>query len=153
MAVVLRMLLMIAFVTWMIGWFWAFTFARSDSFFEHHLGTRLTFLLLALLSVAVPPLSDFTLLKRVSTKRSSALSAAIVHLLVTISPIFLYWAAYASWVVVARRSGRIAFEADETMGIGIDFAVCIGLFVVANVLFWLALPAMQALRKRSMVDA
>ncbi len=127
-------LLWIVFLTWMAGWFWAFSFAYSDRFFRYNLGSRLPFLLPALLAVALPPLSGWAVLRRFFRRTLSALKASLVHLIVTIVPLALYWAVYGFTVVRAKSSDRIAFEADEAMGIGIDFALCIGVFVVASAL-------------------
>ena len=148
----IRALLLTVFVAWVAGWFWVFSFAYSDSFFEYHLETRLPFLLLALLAVSVPPLSGFAVLKRFLAAKLPAVRARLVHLFVTSLPIALFWAVYAAWVALARGFGRLAFEADEAMGIGIDFAICIGVVAVANVTLWLALSVISVRRKTRAVN-
>jgi hypothetical protein len=134
-----RALLLVLFAVWVAVWFWFFSFQYSPGFFQYHLDTRLPFLALSLLAVVVAPLSGYFFISRTVRGVLNASRAALFHALVSAAPLGLFWCVSAAWVAVARHGGRLAFEADEAMGRGIDFMVCVGVvllsyFVVGAVL-------------------
>jgi hypothetical protein len=145
----MRVVLAIAFAAWIAVWFWAFSFAFSASYFWYHLPSRLTFFLLALASAAAPPLSGFWVIKRFAAHRFSAFKGCVTHLLVTAIPVLLFWGVGSASVLIANRFGRLAFEADEAMGIGLQFLMCVAVFLAGNVLLWIALPIVSAFQKRA----
>lgn len=114
----LRAALVIAYAAWMGVWFWAFSFAFSNGYFRYHLPSRLTFLVLSLAAVAVPPVSAFQVVKRYAAGRLSALKTCVIHLLVSVAPLLLFWGVYSVSVTLANMFGRLAFEADDAMGFG-----------------------------------
>jgi hypothetical protein len=148
MAKMLRPALFVAFLAWMAIWFWAFSLAYSSSFFQYDLGTRLPFLFLSLLAVAVPPPSSYWVVSRTIRMKSSATRAGLINLVVSALPLLLFSAVYFLWVYLFQGPGRVAFEADEAMAIGIDFALCMGVFVATNVLLWLVFFGIQVLGRR-----
>lgn len=137
----LQILLTLVFVAWMIFWFWAFTFQYSLSFFQHHLGTRIPITSMALLAVAVAPLSAYRAIARTIRRKSKPISSICWHLLVSAVPFGLFWIVTTLWVLLARRAGRLAFEADEAMGFGIDFMLCLWVFVTSNLVVACTLTA------------
>lgn len=147
----LRPALFIAFLAWMAIWFWAFSFAYSSNFFQYHLGTRLPFLFLSLLAVAVPPLSSYWVLSRTIRMKSSATRAGLVNLVISALPLLLFLGVYFLWVFLFQGPGRVAFEADEAMAIGIDFALCVGVFVATNVILWLVIVGIKLFGRRDRV--
>jgi len=139
--------LVVSFIVWMTAWFWVFSFAFSSSFFKYHLETRLPSLFLALFSVAVAPLSAYRAISRTIGKSSTALKAYRAHLVISGVPIFLFWAVHALWVAAARILGSHAFEADEAMGVGIDFYLCLTVFLAVDLIVACVLLAWRTTRK------
>ena len=129
-----QVLLILAFGAWMAFWFWAFTFQFSSSFFRYHLDSRVPITAMALLAVAVAPLSGYRAITRSIHRKCGPIQAVGVHLLVSAVPIGLFWGVTTLWVVLARRLGSLAFEADEAMGYGIDFMLCFGVFLASNMI-------------------
>ncbi len=130
---VLRWALALAYLGWLGFWFWAFSFAYSDSFFRYNLATRLPVLLLALGAVAVPPWSAWMVLRKARSGTWSKAAAWAIHLVVTALPLAAFWGLVTAAVLVARAFGRNAFSADDAMGVGIDFMLCAAVVVAFDV--------------------
>jgi hypothetical protein len=129
----LRWALALAYLGWLGFWFWAFSFAYSDSFFRYNLATRLPVLLLALGAVAVPPWSAWVVLRKAHSGAWSKVAAWASHLVVTALPLALFWGLVTAAVLTARAFGRNAFSADDAMGVGIDFMLCAAVVVAFDV--------------------
>ena len=129
----LRWGLVVAYLCWAGFWFWAFSFAYSDSFFRYNLATRLPVLLLVLGAVAVPPWSDWMVLRKAHSGAWSRVTAWAVHLTATALPLAVFWGLTAAAVLVARAFGASAFGADDAMGVGIDFMLCAAVVVAFDV--------------------
>ena len=129
----LRWALVVAYLGWAGFWFWAFSFAYSDSFFRYNLATRLPVLLLALGAVAVPPWSAWMVLRKARSGTWSKMMAWAVHLMVTTLPLAAFWALTSAAVLIARAFGANAFSADDAMGVGIDFMVCAAVVVAFDI--------------------
>ena len=129
----LRWALALAYLAWLAFWFWAFSFAYSDSFFDYNRWTRVPALLLALGAVAVPPLSAWTVLRKTHGGSWSKVTAWTVNLALTGLPLAVFWGLMAAAVLIARAFGRNAFSADDAMGVGIDFMLCAAVVVAFNV--------------------
>jgi len=84
-----RTVLIFAFVAWMAGWFRSFSLQFSSGFFDHHLNTRAPFLLIALLAVAVPPLSGYWAVTRAVCQKVGAVQAAAAILAISAVPVFV----------------------------------------------------------------
>lgn len=129
-----QLLLILVFSAWMIFWLWAFTFQYSLSFFQHHLATRIPITSIALLAVAVAPLSAYRAIGHTIRRKSGPISSICWHLLVSGAPVGLFWGVTFLWVILSRRAGKLAFEADEAMGYGINFMLCFWVFLTSNLI-------------------
>jgi len=138
----------IAYLAWLASWFWVFSFGFSSSFFEFHRDTRIPVFLLALLAIAVPPLSCFWTLRRVFKKTLSPLWASLLNLAISAAPLGIFWGVLAAWIALARRAGHSAFEADEAMGNGIVYLFCVAVFGVAAVFVPLVLGGRALWQRR-----
>ena len=87
-----------------------------------------------MLSIAVPPLSGYWVVTRTLDQKVNVMRAFVVNLVVSGLPILLSWAVYSIWLAIARNEGRLAFEADTAMGIGIVYLFCLLVFIVENIL-------------------
>jgi hypothetical protein len=139
---IVQILLLLGYAVWLAACFWLFSFQYSSSFFRYHLDTRLPFLALSLLVVVVAPLSGYWAISRVLRGRSSVVGAALRHALVSAAPVALFFGVSVVWKALSRHSRSLMIEADEAMGIGIDFMICIGVvllsyFIVGGALVFL----------------
>ena len=132
-------MLALGFALWVVAWFWFFSFQYSSGFFRYHLDTRLPFLALSILVVIVAPLSGYWWLKQFLRYRIGGVRAVVYHALVSAAPLALFGCVHASWLSLANRTGRTAFEADEAMGIGINFIVCTNVVLLSYVLVGIAM--------------
>ena len=87
-----------------------------------------------MLSIAVPPLSGYWVVTRTLDQKVSVMRAFVVNLVVSGLPLLLSWAVDSIWLAIAHNSGRLAFEADTAMGIGIVYLFCLLVFIVENIL-------------------
>lgn len=143
----IRAFLHLLFAVWTAAWFWFFSFQYSSGFFRYHLVSRLLFLALSLLVVAVAPLSGALFISRAVRKKLKPGRAALLHALVSAAPLGLFWSVAVVWVAVARHGGRLAFEADEAMGRGIDFMVCVGVVLLFYLIVGAVLLALVVIRR------
>jgi len=143
----LRLLGILAWLGWLLGWFWAFSIGFSASYFDFHRATRIPVLLLALLVIGVAPLSCHRYLDRALGGRLGAVRASLANLAVCALPLGLFWGVLAGWVALARRAGRLAFEADEAMGNGIVFLLCAAVVLAAGAVVPLLLGVVTLLRR------
>lgn len=70
------------------------------------------------------------------------MGAALRHALVSAAPVALFFGVSVVWKALSRHSRSLMIEADEAMGIGIDFMICIGVvllsyFIVGGALVFL----------------
>jgi hypothetical protein len=128
----IRWALAAAYAAWLGVWFWAFSFAYSGSFFSYNLATRLPVLLLTLGVVAVPPLSAWWVLRKCSGGTWSKAKAWLVNLGVTALALAAFWTLMVAANLIASAFGRRAFSADDAMGVGIDFMLCVAVVVAFN---------------------
>ena len=118
-------LFIILYLAWLASWFWVFSFGFSSHFFEYHLGTRVPVLIMALVSVAVPPLSAYWAIRRVGQGILGPAKAILFNLALCSAPLALFIGVLSLWVTLARSTGHQAFEADEALGNGITFMLCV----------------------------
>lgn len=144
-----RPLLTACYLAWLTAWFWVFTFGFSSSFFAYHRATRIPVLLLALLAVAVPPLSCRAALDRALKGSLSPLRATLLNLVACAAPLGLFWGVLAAWTALARATGSIAFEADEAMGHGITFMLCAAAALTAVLVVPVMLAGVALWRRRT----
>lgn len=149
---IIRILLVVAFIGWMVGWSQALGFSFSSSFFRYHSGSRLPILVMALLAVAVPPLSGYWAVTRTIRKEIGAIKACFINLVISGLPLVISWSVLTLWIMIARRAGKLAFEADDAMGIGIQFLFCQAAFLASN-LAVVCIVVVWNLLKRNSRDA
>jgi len=149
----IRALLLIVYLFWMAGWTWAFSVVVGGSGPSHYSGEQFPFLLLALLCVAIPPLTGVYVLKHFFSRDLSAFKAFSYHLAATLAPLALFWTVYAGCTGIARHAGLDAFSAQAMRSIGIDYMLCIGVFLLANITIWLALPVVATYRTDTALDS
>jgi len=126
-----RALLFIISAGWIALWFWAFSFAFSDSFFEYDRHSRIPAFLAALVCVSVIPASAFLVWRQVVEGRRSSVAALVIHLLTTIGALAL---PLAVTHVLVRAPQPWRLEADDAMGVGIYFAALL-LVATMSVIF------------------
>jgi len=143
----LQLLGVLAWLGWLLGWFWALSFGFSDSYFDYHRATRIPVLLLALLVIGVAPLSCRRFLARALGGRLGAVRASLANLAFCALPLGLFWGVLAGWVTLARRAGVLAFEADEAMGNGIVFLLCAAVVLAAGAIVPLLLGVVTLVRR------
>ena len=143
----LRTALVVAFLAWMAGWFWTFGYSFSSNFFRHNLDSRFPLVFMKLLAVAVPPLSGYWAVTRTIGHKMGAIKAFLVNLAVSAVPLLVFAAVLEIWLAIARRQGELAFEADEAMGIGIDFLFCQAAFLATNLIVASTLVAWQLIER------
>jgi hypothetical protein len=146
--IAVRVLLIGALVGWIAVWLPVFGLSFSPSIFQYHRGTRLPALILSLLAIAVPPVSGYWAVTRTIWRKAGALRAFGTNLVVSGAPVFLYWSYHAIVLHLARKKGELAFEADEAMGIGIIYLLCVAIFVGLNVVVGIVLIGIQVMRRR-----
>jgi len=146
----LSLLLVFAYLAWLSAWFWVFSFGFSAHFFEYHLGTHIPVFFLALVSIAVPPLSCYWTLGRALKGTLGQVRAALLNLAISAAPLGLFWVILAGWVALARWTGHLAFEADEAMGNGIVFMFCVAVVLVAVLCVPLILGGVALWKRRKL---
>lgn len=117
---------------WVVVWLRVFGFTFSANSFRHLHGTRLAILIMTMGAVTVPVISGYWAVTRAIRRQTGVLKACIVNLVVSGVPLVVFWSVFAVWIRVARRAGKLAFEADEAMGIGIEFLFCQAAFLATN---------------------
>ena len=130
---IIQFLLVVAFIAWLYAWLGVFGFSFSSRLFQQP-NSRLLSLFLEMLSISVPPLSGYWVVTRTLDQKVNVMRAFVVNLVVSGLPILLSWAVYSIWLAIARNEGRLAFEADTAMGIGIVYLFCLLVFIVENIL-------------------
>lgn len=145
----IRYLLILSYIAWLAAWFWTFSFGFSQSFFSYHLATRIPVLILALFAVAVPPLACYWTIRRAMEGHWSLAKAVAVNLAANAAPLLFFWGVLAVWVNLARASGHNAFEADEAMGNGITFMLCVAVSLAFGLLVPLILGGWTWWQRRS----
>ena len=143
---IIQILLIVAFIAWMVEWFGGFGFSFGSRLFQHP-NSRLLSLFLSMVAIAVPPLSGYWVVTRTLDQKVSAIRAFVVNLVISGLPVFLFWAVHAIWIAVARNAGWLAFQADTAMGIGIDFLFCLFVFLIANLAIVFFLVAYTLVRR------
>ncbi len=142
----IQIFLAIAFVVWVVEWFWWFGFSFSSRIFQQP-NWRLLSLSLEMLAIAVPPLSSYWVVLRTMERRVSKIRAFVVNLVVSGLPVFVLWAYLELWVLSAKNAGEIYISADTAMGIGITFLFCFFVFLIANLAVVCFLLVYALLRK------
>ncbi len=127
----IHILLFIAFIVWVVQWFWWFGLSFSSSILQQPTW-RLISKSLEMLIVAVPPLSGYWVVTRTMDHSVSTIRAFVVNLVLSGLPVFALWAFYGTWVCAARESGQIYISADSAMGDGIIILFCFFVFLIAN---------------------
>lgn len=126
---------------WIAFWFWAFSYAFSDSFFEYNRHSRIPTFLSALVSVSLIPVSVLLIWRKFLAGRLSAIAALGIHLLVMITAL-----AFPLTVtqVLARAPQPWRLEADDAMGIGIYMAALALVAVLSTIVLAIALVMKSA---------
>ncbi len=84
---------------------------------------------------------------RTIDQKVNAIRAFLVNLVISGLPLLLSWTVYTIWLAIASNAGRLAFEADTAMGIGIVFLFCLLVFLVENLAIVCFLVAWTLLRR------
>ena len=84
-----RLLFSVIAVGWIAFWFWAFSYALSDGFFEYNRYSRIPTFLSALASVIVVPASAMCLWRAMGAGTRSPAAALGIHLLVVVAALAL----------------------------------------------------------------
>ena len=129
----------IAGVTWIACWFWAFSFAYSDSFFLYNRHSRLPAFFAAWLGSGL----IFASACFQWTSRRPILAACLWHsvgVVASVCPLLIVSAVLARAPVPWRLSG------DDALGVGIDFMVLCALGVASVVLLAVGLALRGAIR-------
>jgi len=116
-----------ALVAWSAFWFWAFSLAYSDSFFEYNRYARIPTFLAMLLAAILVPTSAFYWWRRSSTSVFWSLFGHVATCLVVLALPAVVAAA------LARADRPWHLEADDAMGFGIDFLLLLGIAIASLV--------------------
>ena len=138
-----RILIFVIVAGWIAFWFWAFSFAFSDSFFRYNLHSRVPTFFTALAGVSAMPLSALLVWRQVVKGHCSPLVALAIHLFVTIAALALpLIVTYA----LARAPQPWHLEADDAMGVGIYMAALaiVAIFSVIVLVIALAMRARKS---------
>jgi len=128
---------------WIGFWFWAFTYAFSDRFFEYNLHSRLPTFLAALVCVSAVPVSASLAWRRVVEGRRVPTAALAIHFLRTIAALAI---PLAVMFALARAPHPWRLEADDAMGTGIVIAILVLVAALSIVLLAIALVIRRARR-------
>jgi hypothetical protein len=130
-------------MAWVAFWFWAFSFAFSDSFFAYHRHTRIPLFVGAVLCASLLPLSAWLQWRSVADGSRSAVRALAWHMAASVVALCL---PLALTFLFSRAEGPWRLEADEAMGAGINNAVLLLLAVSTALILAVAMGA-RALRR------
>ncbi len=128
----IQIFLVIAFVVWVVEWFWWFGFSFSSRIFQQP-NWRLISLSLEMLAIAVPPLSSYWVVLRTLDRRLGEIRAFVINFVVSGFPVVVLWAHLELWVLSAKKAGEIYISADTAMGVGITFLFCFSAFIAINI--------------------
>jgi len=126
---------------WAAVWFWAFSFAYSDSFFRWNRGSRLPTFATAWLAAVALPWSAWLQWARWWRGARGAAGALGAQLLVTAAALGV---AAAAAFVLARAPEPWHLSGDDAMGVGIDFLALCGIALAS---FAALLTALLAARR------
>jgi hypothetical protein len=135
----------LAALAWVAFWFWAFSFAYSDSFFEYDRCARGSVLAAALFGALAIPSSALLAWRQPSVFHGLAAHAA--GFLVAVGPIVLVSLA------LGRVAGPCHLEADDAMGAGVDLLILVTLGVASLLALALAWMWRAARRRRESARA
>jgi len=129
-------------IGWTAFWFWAFSYSYSSSFFAYNRHTRITTFVAALITAVLIPVSASIQWRGAIRGRNGfvafglhALSCAAAMSLLPLVSGFL------------RRAERPwHLEADDAMGVGIDFLMLLGIAIASGVVLAIALVIRSRLR-------
>lgn len=141
-----RALSILIVIGWIAFWFWAFSFAFSDSFFRYNLHSRLPTFFTALVGVSAIPLSALLEWRQVVKGHRSPLAGFAIYLLITIVSIVLPLAVAH---VLARAPQPWHLEADDAMGVGIYLAALFLVATLSVIAFSVALLMRRARRSNA----
>jgi hypothetical protein len=113
-----------ALLLWNAFAFWLFSFSFSSGFFEYNLRSRLPTFLAAFFAAVAIPLSAAVQWRRARRTATTRLGAGFAHAIVTalsIAPLTLASA------ILSRAPSPWRLEADDAMGVGIDFMMLLGI--------------------------
>lgn len=134
----------VATLAWTTFWFWAFSFAYSDSFFVYNRHSRIPTFVAALLIAVLIPWSAALQGWRFARSGRRGMLAILAHL----GTCLVLLACLPAVSGVLRRSGPPwRASADDAMGVGIDFLMLLGLAVVSVIVLG-APVAVTSLRQR-----
>jgi hypothetical protein len=117
-----RLLLGCLLAAWAAFWFWAFSFAYSDSFFRWSPGSRLPAFATCWIAAVALPASAWLQLARARRGELGAARALGTHILVTAAALGVPAATAGA---LARAPEPFHLSGDDAMGVGINFlALC-----------------------------
>lgn len=128
---------------WIACWFWAFSFALDDSFFDYNRHSRIPAFLSALVCIFVIPLSALFMWRRFIEGRGSPVAALVIHLMVTFAALAL---PLAVTHLLAHAPQPWHLEADDAMGVGIYMAALALVAVLSVIVLAIALVIQRARR-------
>jgi ankyrin repeat protein len=138
---VARVVAVASLVAWSAFWFWAFSFAYSDSFFEYNRHTRIAAFVAVLLSAILLPISAVYWWLRPS---ASVFWPLLGHIATSLVVLALPAAVTA---VLSRADPPWHLSADDAMGVGIDYLFLLGI-AIASLVVMLVAMGVRSYRRR-----
>ena len=138
---VARLVAAAALVAWSAFWFWAFSFAYSDSFFEYNRHTRIPTFVAVLVAAILIPVSAFSWWPDSSGSGFRALVGHVMTCLVVLALPAIVTG------LLSRADHPWHLEADDAMGVGIDFLLLLGI-AVSSVVVMVGAIVVRSYRRR-----
>jgi hypothetical protein len=111
---------------WAAFWFWAFSFAYSDSFFLYNRHSRIPILIVAVMAAVLVPISAVHQWKQHVKEGRKTVQSLLTHgatsLIILSAPFAVTW-------ILSKASRPWRLGADDAMGAGIDLLY---LFAIAT---------------------
>lgn len=131
-----RAILLVTYLAWAAFAFWVFSWSSSASFFEHDPWGRLPPFFAAYLAALVLPLSVWWQRRAVVVHARRPLVAWLLHAVV--AAVSLVPLAVVAGLM-ARAPEPFRVSADDSMGLGIDWLVLLGMAIASSVVLAIAL--------------
>jgi len=133
-----------ALVAWAVFWFWAFSFAYSDSFFLYDRHARVPTFVAALVTAVLVPVSAAIQWRAVSRGRNAFMAFGL-HAVSCVAALSLLPIVSG----LLRRAGEPwRLSADDAMGVGIDFLLLLGIAIASGLVLAVALFVRSRARTR-----
>jgi len=124
----------------LFGWgflaFWALSLSYSASFFQYDVASRLPPFLAAFTGAIAIPVSGYYQLHRVRRGHCTAVRGWLLHVCGSIAAVLPLAATVA---VLSRVPGPMHLSGDDAMGVGLDFALLVGVEILSALVLAVAL--------------